>query len=148
MDPATSSLLNHVLVREEHSLLQYLSDAWPWTDSAHADTPGRLSKMAAEERTAIRRLADWLLRRKVMPLRGQFPKDYCTLHFVAMDHLLPRLVASERQLLKELERDAAKVDVEEASAILKQMLESKRRHGAELEQLAGQLNGKMVSTLR
>ena len=148
MDPATSALLNHILVRESHSLLQYLSDAWPWTDNEHADIPGRLTRMAGEERDATRRLADWLLRRKIMPHHGQFPKDYCSLHFVAMDHLLPPLVADERKLLAQLEQDMAKVDLEDTRVILMQMLELKRKHLAELDQFARQYGGKVVSTLR
>lgn len=148
MDTTTIATLQDILLRESHTLLNYMSTAGPWTDSEHADNPNRLNKLAAEERAATNRLMNWLLRRKIPPLGGSYPKDFTTLHFVAMDHLLPQLVKSERRLLDQLRQDAAKIADQEPRHITDEMIEMKRRHLAELESLAAEYAGKLVSTLR
>jgi hypothetical protein len=148
MDAATIALLNRILARETRSLLQYMSDAWPWTDAEHSDLPERLQRIVNEEREAHGRLTKWLLRHKISLASSNFPKDFSNLHFIAMDHLLPQLIDSQRHLVKQLESDVTAIRDEEACAIVQKTLEEKRRHLAELEQLSAQYAGKVVSTLR
>jgi hypothetical protein len=90
----------------------------------------------------------WMLRRKIAPLSGSYPKDFTTLHFVAMDHLLPQLVKHQRRLLEQLEQDAAKIPDSEPRGIIDELVVMKRRHLSDLEALAAEYGGKYVSTLR
>lgn len=149
MPADAASILNRVLLREKQSLLQYLSDAWPWTTLDDQSTLERLKKMIAEEQEAARRIADWLSRRRVQPATPGFPEHFTAIHYLGVDHLLPRLISHQRWMIGELEKDLMQLADEQARVLVQRVLDMKRRHLAELETLAaGHARGAAASTLR
>jgi len=139
--------LNRMLAREASSLLQYLGGAWPWTtEPAMLD---RLRALQGEQAKLIRKLGDFLLRRRSAPAGASYPEEFTTLHFVGLDHLLPRLMNYQRWLVENQQPDATGIADGAAAALAAETLETDRRHLAELEQLASQLsNSKVASTLK
>jgi hypothetical protein len=135
-----------MLAREASSLLHYLTGAWPWTDPT---TLTRLQALQGEQAVLIRRLGDFLLRRKTIPAPSSFPEEFTTLHFVGLDHLLPRLVSYQQWLLQHNEADAAAVHDADLIPLSDQVVAMDRRHLEELERIAfEQASTRHASTLR
>lgn len=148
MQPDTASVMNRIFARETRSILQYLKDAWPWASSDERKVLERLQQMIAEEQRAARWVADWLLRHHIPPATGRFPEEFTEINYVALDHLLPRLVMYQRQAMEELQKDLSQITNDEAQGIAQQLLALKRRHLEELNQMAKERAGKAISTLR
>ncbi len=149
MNPDTILNLKRILHRESRSLLQYLGESWPWASTSEEETAGRLRQMTAEEQAAIRPVADFLSRRRISFELGQFPEEFTATNYLALDHLLPRLVAYQKRAIAELDQDLANLPDADARDAARPILEMKRRHLQELEQLADEHSGaKAVSTLR
>ncbi len=128
--------LDAAIRREGRSLLQYVSEAYPWTKGGADTTPDKVRDLAAEERDALGALTKFLARRRYsVPYLGAFPMGFTTLNFVSLDYLLPRLVESGRQSVAALEKDRAALADADAKAELDQLIELKRRHLKALEAL-------------
>ncbi len=137
MPAADAAVLEAVVRREGRSLLQYLSDAYPWTNSAGDTTPDKVRELAREERDALAGLTKFLARRRhAVPYLGAFPMAFTTMNFVSLDYLLPRLVEDGRRALDALQRDHAALTDADARAELDKFLDLKRRHVKALEALA------------
>ncbi len=128
--------LEAVIRREGRSLLQYVSEAHPWTKAVGDPTPDKVRDLAAEERDALAVLTKHLTRsRHAVPYLGAFPMAFTTMNFVSLDYLLPRLTESAAQSIAALERDRAALADVEAKAELDRLIELKRRHLKALEAL-------------
>jgi hypothetical protein len=149
MNHDTLPVLNRILARESRTLLQYLSDAWPWASAGERDTLAELRRLIAEEREATQRVGDLLVRRRGVPAVGAYPEGFSETHYLAMDHLLPRLVAYQRWALKELEHDLTQLaGDDEAAAVARQLFDVKRRHLETLETLAARHAGPKAASTR
>jgi hypothetical protein len=149
MNTMTAALLQRVLMRESYSLLQYLNEAFPWTPSNDRETLDQLQRLSNENQQAARRIAALLRRQRTVPFSGSFPAEFSTLHYVGLDHLLPRLVAAERWEIEQLARDCEQLQDHEARPPVEQLLAVKRRHLGILQSLAEKHAGeRAVSTLR
>ncbi len=149
MNPDTILHLKRILQRESRSLLQYLRESWPWAAISEQATAERLRRMIGEEQAAGRGVADFLSRRRVSFDLGQFSEEFTATNYLALDHLLPRLVSHQKWAIAELQNDLAKLTDPEARRSVEPILEMKRRHLEQLEQLAAEHSGaKAVSTLR
>lgn len=148
MQADTSTILNRILVRETSSLLQYLGASWPWTTDGGRATLARLERIVAEDQAAARALADYLSARKVPPQSGFFPEEFTSLNYLGLDKVLPRLAADQRSTIAALQGDAAALTDPEARALVDRLLAVKRRHLAELDQLAAHNEAAPASTLR
>jgi hypothetical protein len=136
IDPRTGALLQAVVRRESLSLLSYVGDAFPWATAADGAALAALKQVVAEDRAATAVLRRWMARRRVPPpYVGSYPVGFTTLNFVALDHLLPRLLAEQRRAVADLERDRSAASDAEAKAELDKLLAAKRRHVAALEGL-------------
>jgi hypothetical protein len=132
-----ADLLEAAVRREGRSLLQYVSEAYPWTTSAGDTTPDQVRQLAHEERDALAVLTRFLARRRhAVPYLGAFPMAFTTMNFVSLDYLVPRLAADGRRAIDALERDRAALTDAEAKAELDRFLDLKRRHLKALEALA------------
>jgi len=149
MNPETAQALKRIFARETTSLLQYLREAWPWTSAGEQDTVERLKQIIAEEQQAARGIADFLARRRISVEPGRLPEEFTATNYLALDHLLPRLVANEQSAIAELEQDLGRLTEPEAQAVVRPILDLKRGHLRQLERLAADHAGaKAVSTIR
>ena len=129
-----AALLEAAIRREGRSLLQYVSEAYPWTKPAGDSTPDRVRELAREERDALAVLTKFLARRRhTVPYLGAFPMAFTTMNFVSLDYLIPRLVEDGRRSVAALERDRAAVTDADAKAELDRLIDLKRRHLKALE---------------
>ena len=136
MDALTQALLQQTFRRESLSMLRYLGEAFPWTTAEDAATLQQLRDIEAEDREATASLGRFLFRRHIAPsYTGTFPSNFTTINFLALGHLLPRVIVGQRAALADLERDAAAVTDADARAELARLLVVKREHLAELEAL-------------
>jgi hypothetical protein len=132
-----AALLETVIRREGRSLLQYVSEAYPWAKTAGDTTPDKVRDLARQQRDAVGALTKFLSRRRhTVPYLGPFPMAFTTMNFVSLDYVLPRLADDGRRALAALERDRAALADAEARAELDKLIEQKRRHLKTLEALA------------
>ncbi|HXG12512.1 MAG TPA: hypothetical protein VNK04_22340 [Gemmataceae bacterium] len=137
IDSRTAALLQDIVRRESRSLLQYVSEAFPWVTPEERAALAELQKMINEERRAAQALGQYLVRQRVPPpYLGPYPMEYTTINYVSLDHLLPVLVENQRQAIARLERDLAAVTDAGAREQVEKILAMKQRHLTTLEAMA------------
>ena len=94
--------LSRMVIQQHRSLLQYADLCWPWVDLQESTERKILKDLAALQRQGIRELVGELDRRGWPVEYGQFPAEYADLNFMAINHLWPRILQSEQDLLGEL----------------------------------------------
>lgn len=135
IDAATRALLSGVVRRENRSLFQYLREVPPWAGRDDVNTVARLRELAAAELEVVEELSRYLQRTGGGPgPLGSFP-DFTPFNDQAVHFLLPAVVREQRQLLAELERDRDAVRDPGAALLADRLLELKRRHVPELDDL-------------
>jgi hypothetical protein len=138
LDAYTQAVVQDLFRRESRSLLQYLSESFPWTAPEYQDAVSQLGRLAEEERTGIARIARFLQRRHVpLPYLGAFPEEFTSINFIGLDYALARLVKRQRRAIAEWEADLRRLTEPEARALVEELLAEKQRHLKELEALAG-----------
>jgi rubrerythrin len=136
MNADTRALLEDILRRESRSLLQYVSESFPWTTADEQQALSRLQEMVREECQATGALAQFFAKREhTFPYLGSFPAAFTTINFVSLDHVAPLLADAERQGLERLERDLGKLNDPEARDQVAHIVEMKRRHLSTLKTL-------------
>ena len=137
MDAAVSTILQNALRAESRSFLQYVSDAFPWTNPDELTVLSKLQTLIQEEQEATQTLALLLAqRRQPLPYLGSYPMSFTTMNFVSLDHLLPILVKEERRALADRERDLRSVMDAEAQTALRGIVDMKQRHLQTLQEMA------------
>jgi len=138
IDARTRAVLEDIVRRESRSLLQYVSDAFPWTMPEARDGLVQLQKLVAEERRAADDVSRFLVRHHLMPpYLGSYPSDFTTINFVSLTHLLPLLADTERRAIADLERDQSNLGDPEARGLVQKMVDMKQQHLKALDALAG-----------
>jgi hypothetical protein len=146
IDAKTQTLLQDVLRRESRSLLQYLTESFPWTTSDKQAAVATLQRLAEEERESAARVADYLRRHQIpLPYLGAFPMEFTTINFIGLDYAVPLLVQAGRGALANLERDLHNLRDPDARALVQELAAVEGRHIKELEALA---EGLPAATLR
>jgi hypothetical protein len=136
IDPETLALLQDIVRRESRSILTYVGEAFPWTNARDSTARSKLTEILDDEGEAVASLGRFLARRRAaVSFLGPYPESFTTLNFLALEHLLPRLVAYQRRSIAGLERDLARIGDAEAKAQVARLLEVKRRNLAVLEGL-------------
>ncbi len=131
------AVLQQLVEREGRSLLQYISDAFPWTTARNREAWTQLQRLIDEERQGVGTLVQFLVgRRHTVPYLGAYPSSFTNINFVALEHVLPLLADHERRSVTALERDLALITDPEARALVQNYLEMKRQHLQSLEALA------------
>lgn len=129
-----NSILRELFRRESRTFLQYVREAFPWTRTGGEDAVGRIHRLAEAEQQTAARIAQLLQKRhEPLPYLGQFPMDYTTQNFVALDHLLPLLREEQERDVAALDRDVAALTNPEARAVVQQLLDVKRAHLSQLQ---------------
>ena len=132
-----SDQLNDLLIDLGRSLLQYVGESWPWTGEEETAERATLERIVAEQKATVLQFATLLDERKHRIAYGQYPSDYTSLHYVALDYLLSQLVMQQRDLAADLSaagKDAA--GDEDVQPLLTSAADQARRHADELAALA------------
>jgi hypothetical protein len=138
MDGATAKLLGDLVRKEGRSLLQYISESFPWTAAKNHQALPVLFEMVREEQEGTAAIVRLLLKnRQRPPYLGAYPMSFTTINYMALDFLIPYLVDFERRRCAELGKDLAVLSDEDARALVKSLLEMKERHLAGLINLLG-----------
>lgn len=137
MDSLTQSLLEDIVCRESRSLLQYVREAFPWTSPEERAALADIERMIDEELRGAALLVRLLQRHHLpLPYIGPYPMEFTNINYVSLDHLLPQLVARQRQAIADLERDVTCMADEAARTLVHKVLDKKRQHLEALEKLA------------
>src|SRR5262249_20453555 len=122
--------------RESLSLLAYVRQSYPWTNRQSSEKRDRVLAILDEEYHQLAALGQYLTRHHVpIPTHGSFPADFTTVNFVALKHLIPRLVEAERDSIADLEGDIVAVTEPGYRAKVEQILGVKQQHLKELESM-------------
>jgi rubrerythrin len=133
----TRSLLEEIVRRQARSLLQYVSEAFPWTSPEEQDALQRLHQIIGEEYRAVGDLVRFLVRNhRTPPLMGSYPMNFTNINYVTLDHLLRLLVDYEKTAVQELKQALSRLADGEARNLVQAMLDMKRRHLETLQALA------------
>jgi hypothetical protein len=136
MDRPTTSLLQELVRRESLSLLSYVGDAFPWTARGDDAALAQMRQIVAEHKQAVSTLIRKLIRLQMpLPFIGSFPSGFTSVNFLALGHVLPRLVDSERKSFAQLLAELPLLTDADARTAAEQFLSVKRDHLTRLEAL-------------
>lgn len=137
MDPRSAKVLQDIVRRESVSLLQYVREAFPWTELAQEDRLVKFQKLAEEDRTAIGELSQFLTRlHHPIHFVGSFPEMFTAINFVAFDHLLPKLLKGQMASLAYAEQKLQEMPACEGRESLAKLVQLKRHILRELEAIS------------
>jgi hypothetical protein len=147
-DTKTKAMLQKVISREARSILQYVSEAFPWTTPEERPALEQLQLLIAEEREALGRVIDLYTDRfHTYPPIGSFPTAFTEINYVSLEHLLPMLVDYEARSLGELECEFAEITDTQVMDVLQTLLDVKCRHLEVLKKLEAD-HPETLSTVR
>jgi hypothetical protein len=128
--------LNDLLIDLCRSLLQYASEAWPWTADDEQQARRTIDQIVARQQVYIAELADILMSRGWNVDFGMYPVEYTDLHYVALGYLLNLLVENQTALLAKIEKalEAVRGD-QHASELLADLLTDQREIVSTLRKL-------------
>jgi len=136
-DQFSSERLNDLLIDVGRSLLQYVGESCAWTSEDEETERIAIERIVAEQRETVLQIATLLDDRAHRISYGQYPSDYTSLHYVALDYFLDQLAAQQQSLAVDLSAAASDASGDEAAhAILAAAAEQAKRHGEELAALA------------
>jgi hypothetical protein len=140
MDARAQTLLQQLFRRESRSLLEYLTESFPWTPADKHAAVERLHQLSSQQRESTVKLAQFLQRHHIpLPYLGAFPMDFTTINFIGLDYAVPLLVKDEQEAIGELETDLGRLADAEARALVQEILGEKRHLLKELETLGTSL---------
>lgn len=136
MDADSVTLLHRATAKGGRSLLQYVSEACPWTTDQTKGEFKEILAFANEERDAVSKMMRYLQKqhqRRVV--FGSYPSHYTTMNYVTIDHLLPKLVADTESQIAELDKASQSDSNSEVHAMIRSFVQVKRRHLAALKMM-------------
>jgi hypothetical protein len=140
LDGQTQNVLQTVIRRESRSLLQYLTESFPWTTPERQAAVDELKRLAEEDRAAVARVADYLRRNQVpQPYLGPFPTEFTNINFIGLDYAVRLLVKAQQRAIDNLEGDLRQLSDEGARDLVRELITIKHAHLKDLEALAADL---------
>jgi hypothetical protein len=129
MDAGSQSLFSRLISMGSSSLLQYVSESFPWSaDPAHAALDV-VQSVAHEERDEVVRLTRMLQKRHLpLPVIGAYPSHFTNINFVSLDYLLPKLCSEHEKEIAEIESKLYQVGDDDIREEVQGYLDMKRRH--------------------
>ncbi len=139
MTPHEIGLLQELLRRDSRSLLQYVSESYPWSKAESAAACDAVRRMAAAQRDALARLARWLAKQHApATFPGAYPMHFTTTNFIALHYLIPRLIADEERCLAAASEAERALTADEGRKLLQALIDLKKQHLRELDALRTQ----------
>ena len=123
------------------SLLQYLDEADPWTDAGHPDAKATLDRLAAGQRESFTEVSDLMLRRHVLPSLDTYPSEFASLHYLALDFLVRRLVADQLGVVSAVDAAVAACGQGTATRALGRVRTREAERFEDLRRLQDELRG-------
>ncbi|MBY0523347.1 MAG: hypothetical protein K2R98_08105 [Gemmataceae bacterium] len=139
MDRVNALVVKSLAVRMGRSLLQYASDAYPWSSADEGGALTEIERMIRAEQKATASLILWLQRHHLpLPYFGPYPENFTRFNFVSLDYLLAILADHEQQATDATKRDLALLTDPEAIGLVQKVLEMDEQHVEVLKKLAAQ----------
>lgn len=137
MDAGSLNLFTRLIAMGSSSLLQYVSESFPWSaDPTHAAVRQVLS-IAQEERDEVTRFTRIMQKKhQPIPKLGAYPSHFTTINFCSIDYLLPKLIAEHEKEIADIEARLHRADDEDIRKLAVGYLDMKRRHLQTLKDLA------------
>lgn len=133
---ADSPVLQDAYRREFRSLLQYAREAAPYASVADRPIRDSILRIADDEAAELNAFGERLEAHRVaLPYLGSFPVAFTDLNFVAVRHLLPKLIEEQKRDLARLDADAPRCSDAAAQTAMRHLADVHRRHLNELESL-------------
>jgi len=130
--------LHQALVALGSSLVQYVGEAWPWTDADGETDREAINLFVKRQLLQMTRLADLLTHRRVTFDSGRFPTDFTDVHYLSLASLYGKLAESQAEVVGRLEEaEAACDDDVEAAELIAEVLAEERLTLEEVTALAG-----------
>jgi hypothetical protein len=137
MDQAPLHELHELIRSESRSMLQYVSESFPWAPDSDRGTRDAIVHFAKTEAVALGRILRRLAKSHIsMTQLGAYPLNYTTMNFVSVEYLLPRLVADQRARIHNMERIHASLPEGEPKQLVAALLAVKKRHLEQLQAFA------------
>ncbi len=134
-ETVTPDRLHAILRREGRSLFQYLREAPPWVGPADRNVLARVRELANAESEIVESLSKLLQKHHGdYGHLGAFP-DFTHYNDAALHFLLPMVIREQKRLLSELEADRPSVTDIHTGKMLDELLELKRRHIPQLDDM-------------
>jgi hypothetical protein len=129
MEPAAAALLQDLVRKEGRSLLQYVTESFPWTTPKTHHILPVLVDMAKDEQEGAAAVVRLLVKNRLRPpYLGAYPMSFTTINYMSLEFLLPYLIDFEARRIGELEKDLAVPSDDETRQLLQSLLDMKRRH--------------------
>ncbi|MGD9856553.1 MAG: hypothetical protein AB7U20_16520 [Planctomycetaceae bacterium] len=136
-ETVSSAQLNDLLIAIGRSLLQYVCESWPWSASGSEGIGLTLDRLAAEQRQDVGILVRLLASRGEIVDFGTYPTEYTSLHYVAVDYLLDKLVQNQEVIVRAGDHLAKASESDpEFAELLRRIASNQHRRLDELRQLA------------
>lgn len=118
----TVAVLNHVLDRLTHTILQYLGESAPWLATQEAVRQKALLGLIEKQQVAASRVAELLAERHGLVQLTNYPFDLSATHYCSFDFMRSHLVKDEETLVAELKSAASQLSHDaEAGRVLEQL---------------------------
>lgn len=110
MSDASPQILNTVLDRLSHTLLQYVGESWPWADPLDSDRQATILGLVRRQQFGAERVLELLTNRRVIVTLGNYRFDGSSLNYCTFEFLKPQLVEDETRLIAELREAVTNVN--------------------------------------
>jgi hypothetical protein len=143
IDAQSRTVLQDLVRREGRSLLQYVSESFPWITPEEQQALATLKAMVREEQEGVAAIARFLYGNRVSPAPlGPFPMNFTNINYISLDHLVPLLIENQRRRIAEMEAAVHGISDAEGRRQAGAFLAVKRQHLQKLEELLKGLGSK------
>ncbi len=133
----SSSQINDLLIQISRSLLQYVSEIWPWSALDAEESRRTLDRLAADQRKSAAALVRFLDARGEVIDFGTYPTEYTSLHYVAVDFLLGQIIENQDSIVAAWEAVLRSADANtDAADLLRDITTAERNRLDELRRLS------------
>ena len=127
--PIVTSVLNRLLANQCYSLVNYLSEAPPWTHPDNEQLVPVVLGIAHDQEHYAQRLAAAIDERDGGVDSGLFPLTFMSLNDLALDYLLARLIENQQRDIRAAEQCVAELVEDRLAWLLaSEVLGSERAH--------------------